>query len=81
MKDVVWDDANNVYSYIMWFGLIWSLVVINYAKNFIVLFSASTYYFNSPKSEKDDDGNLIIDQSTGIPKAVDPPEDGSAEVM
>ena len=47
---------------IMIFGLIWSLIVVNYVKNFIVLFSASTYYFNSPKSELDMDGKLILDE-------------------
>lgn len=51
----------------MWFGLIWCLIVVNYAKNFVVLFSASTYYFNSPMNDIDADGKLILD-SNGNPK-------------
>lgn len=64
----------------MWFGLIWSLIIIDYAKNFIILFSASTYYFNSPKCELDDNNNFILDKD-GDPKLIEPNEDGSAEVM
>lgn len=80
LKDVSWRSENLVYACIMWFGLIWSLIVIDYAKNFIVLFSASTYYYNSPKSERDAKGNLILD-AEGDPKPEEGGGDGSAEVM
>lgn len=68
------------YAAIMWVGLIWALIVVDYAKTWIVLFSSSTYYFNSPKSEVDEKGNQILD-AEGDPKLVEPEEDGSAEVM
>jgi len=64
----------------MWFGLLWSLMVIDYAKNFIILYGASTYYYNSPKCELDDNGDFILD-GDGDPKLLQPEEDGSAEVM
>lgn len=80
IKAISWKNENLVYACIMWFGLIWSLIVIDYTKNYIVLFSASTYYFNSPKSEKDDNGHLILDND-GDPKPVEPEQDGEAEVM
>lgn len=64
----------------MWFGLIWSLILVDYVKNWIVLYSASTYYFNSPLCERDEDGKFILDHE-GDPKLVEPKQDGSAEVM
>jgi len=48
VRKVDWSNDTVAYAFIMWFGLIWSLIIVDYAKNFIVLFSASTYYFNSP---------------------------------
>lgn len=38
----------------MWFGLIWVVMLLDYAKNFIVLYAASTYYFNSPNDQGED---------------------------
>jgi hypothetical protein len=54
VRTVDWSTETMVYAFIMWFGLLWSLIVIDYAKNFIVIFSASTYYFNSPLCEYDE---------------------------
>lgn len=54
VRTVDWSTETMVYAFIMWFGLLWSLIVIDYAKNFIVIFSASTYYFNSPLCELDE---------------------------
>lgn len=80
MRTVDWSTETMVYGGIMWFGLLWSLIVIDYAKDFIVLFSASTYYFNSPLCEFDNNGDYILDAQDD-PKLVDPEQDGSAEVM
>lgn len=64
------------YAFTMWFGLIWLLILIDYSKNFVVLYASATYYFNSPEEQKDDDGKTIMDDE-GKPKT----QDGSANVM
>jgi len=80
MRTVDWTNDTVAYAAIMWFGLIWCLIVIDYSKNFIVLYASSTYYFNSPKSELDAEGKQILD-ADGDPKPAEPREDGSADVM
>lgn len=80
VRTVTWTGDTAIYAVIMWFGLLWSLMVIDYAKNFIILYGASTYYYNSPKCELDDNGDFILD-GDGDPKLVQPEEDGSAEIM
>lgn len=80
MRTVDWSNDTLAYAAIMWFGLIWCLIVIDYSKNFIVLYASSTYYFNSPKSELNENGEQILD-AEGDPKPAEPREDGSAEVM
>lgn len=84
MRTVDWTNGTIAYACIMWFGLIWSLIVVDYAKNFIVLFASSTYYFNSPKSETDETTGETIVDGEGNPKILlnddGKQEDGSAEV-
>jgi hypothetical protein len=70
VREVFWTSETIPYAIVMWLGLVWALMVVDYAKNFIVLFSASTYYFNSPAYDKDEDGNEIEGSK----------RDGSAEV-
>jgi len=80
VRTVNWTQETYVYAFIMWFGLLWTLIIIDYIKNFIVLVSVSTYYWNSPKCEVDEKGEYILDHE-GDPKLVEPEEDGEAEVM
>lgn len=47
-KSIKWTGDTVGYACVMWFGLIWMLCILDYAKNFIILVSASTYYYNSP---------------------------------
>lgn len=75
MRTVNWTNENLAYAAVMWFGLFWSLIAIDYIKNFIVLYASSTYYFNSPKSELDGEGNQILD-AEGDPKPDESGEDG-----
>jgi len=44
----------------MWFGLIWFLVILDYCKNFVVLYGAATYYFNSPVEEINEKGEKVM---------------------
>lgn len=69
IKSIEWAGDNRMYELVMFFGLVWILITINYAQNFVILYSSATYYFNSPVDVVDDDG-----KKTGEHK------DGSAEV-
>jgi len=57
LKSITWSGEERWYELVMFFGLVWILIITNYAQNFVVLYSASTYYFNSPEDEVDDEGN------------------------
>jgi hypothetical protein len=45
----------------MWFGLFWILILIDYCKNFAVLYASSTYYFNSPDEEGNDGSANVME--------------------
>lgn len=63
VRSVAWSNDTIAYAFIMWFGLIWSLIVVDYVKCFIVLFSSTTYYFNSPQVDeegKSSDGSAEV---------------------
>jgi hypothetical protein len=62
VKSITWKDDKLFMAFIMWFGLIWSLIIIDYTKNWIILYASSSYYFNSPTDELDGDGNVVLDE-------------------
>lgn len=66
-KSIEWSNETLGYCFVMWFGLLWFLIILDYCKNFVVLYGAATYYFNSPVEEIDEDGNKVE-------------KDGSAEI-
>jgi len=58
-KTVDWSSATRGYLFVMWFGLLWMLIILNYCKNFVVLYASSSYYFNSPVVEVDENGETV----------------------
>ena len=54
MKDLEWKDSVWYMSLFMFFGLLWITALIDYCNRFIVICSASTYYFNNERDKPDD---------------------------
>ena len=55
-KDLIWEDPKIKYmAWFMFFGLLWIVAWLKYTNQFIVIVSASTYYFNSDPSKPKDD--------------------------
>lgn len=50
MKTLEWDTQVKWMAFYMFFGILWVTAWLEYMSKFIVLVSASTYYFNSTKS-------------------------------
>jgi hypothetical protein len=46
-KDLVWDEKVTYMAFYMLFGILWITAFFEYCSTFVVMVSASTYYFNS----------------------------------
>lgn len=46
-RDMVWDANVKYMALYMFFGILWITAFFEYASTFVVMVSASTYYFNS----------------------------------
>jgi hypothetical protein len=59
-KDLIWDDDRITYmALFMLFGVLWICAWLKYTNQFIVIVSATTYYFNStPEAEGDAEVSL-----------------------
>lgn len=51
-KDLVWDEKVTYMALYMLFGILWITAFFEYCSTFVVMVSASTYYFNSNPSEE-----------------------------
>lgn len=51
-RDLVWDDNVWYMAWYMLFGILWITAFFEYCSTFVVMVSASTYYFNSNPNEE-----------------------------
>jgi hypothetical protein len=54
MKDLTWTKKNSWFAVLMVFAMIWFLTCIENLSNFVVMVTASTYYFNNNLETKND---------------------------
>jgi uncharacterized protein HemY len=51
MKNLEWRTDVQYMAFFMFFGLLWLMALLDYLNRFIIICSASTYYFNNKRSE------------------------------
>lgn len=61
-KDLTWTKDTKIMAMYMLFGILWICAWFEYASTFIVMVSASTYYFNSKPGQEDGSAEVM----TGI---------------
>jgi len=60
-RDLVWDDNVKYMALYMLFGILWITAFFEYCSTFVVMVSASTYYFNSnPNDEENLEGSAEV---------------------
>lgn len=69
MKNLTWRDDVWYMSLFMFFGLLWLTALIDYINRFIVICSASTYYFNNKRTEALSDGTFVEQKPASVCKA------------
>lgn len=58
-KDLKWKPQVTYMALYMFFGILWILAFVDYCSKFVVIVSASTYYFNSNMNEEGD-ANVLL---------------------
>ena len=53
-KNLEWEEKSKYMAFYMFFGILWICAFFEYASTFIVMVSASTYYFNSDAANEGD---------------------------
>jgi hypothetical protein len=66
MKKLTWKEDVRYMSFFMFFGLLWLTALIDYINRFIVICSASTYYFNNKRTEALSDGTFTEDKPASV---------------
>ena len=60
MKNLEWKDDVWYMSLFMFFGLIWLMALFDYLNRFIIMCSASTYYFNNRRDDPENQKGASI---------------------